>query len=148
VDEVGEKGVRKVVKKVGLEDINDLIDVRIGDRLGSGVAKAVPYKLRHFKYMVEKVSRDPISVKQLKINGNILIKKLNINPGPEIGAILNILLAKVIDDPKLNTQEKLLKEAQGLLDKNILNLENKAKIKIKNTKKGADKEIKKKYWVK
>lgn len=148
VDEVGEKGVRKVVRKVGLENINDLIDVRIGDRLGSGVAKAVPYKLRHFKYMVEKVSQDPISVKQLNINGNDLISELKIKPSPKIGAILEVLLAEVIDEPNLNKKELLLKRADKLQSKNLKDLKQKAKQKIAVEKQEEDKEIKNKYWVK
>ncbi len=148
VDEVGEKGVRKVVRKVGLENINDLIDVRIGDRLGSGVAKAIPYKLRHFKYMVEKISQDPLSVKQLNIDGNDLISELKITPGPKIGAILDVLLAEVIDEPNLNKKEILLKRADELQSKNLDALKQKAKQKIAIEKQEEDKEIKNKYWVK
>ena len=148
VDEVGEKGVRKVIRKVGLENINDLIDVRIGDRLGSGVAKAVPYKLRHFKYMVEKVSKDPISVKDLKINGDILIKDYNFKPGPQMGAILEILLAEVLDNPKLNTLEYLSKRALELQNENLQQLRQLAKDKIKEEKQKEDQQTKGKYWVK
>ena len=147
VDEVGETGVRRVVQKVGLENINDLIDVRIADRLGSGVAKAVPYKLRHFKFMVEKVSSDPLSVKQLKINGNDLMKDLKIKPGPKIGAILDVLLAQVIDDPKLNKKEKLLKLAEDLNKKDLADLRKIAKEKIAKEKKEEEILMKKKYWV-
>jgi len=149
VDEVGEKGVRKVVTKVGLDNINDLIDVRIGDRLGSGVAKAVPYKLRHFKYMVEKVSTDPLSVRQLKINGNDLMKDLGIKPGPMIGDILEVLLAQVIDDPSLNEKDVLLKMAKDLKEKNNLEkMDEVAKKKIKAKQKEEDKKVKGRYWVK
>ena len=147
VDEVGETGVRRVVQKVGLENINDLIDVRIADRLGSGVAKAVPYKLRHFKFMVEKVSSDPLSVKQLKVGGNDLMKDLKIKPGPKIGAILDVLLAQVIDDPKLNKKEKLLKLAEDLNKKDLEDLRKIAKQKIAEEKKEEEKLMKKKYWV-
>lgn len=148
VDEVGEKGVRKVIRKVGLDNINDLIDVRIGDRLGSGVAKAVPYKLRHFKYMVEKVSKDPVSVKQLKINGESLIKELSIKPGPLIGDILDVLLAEVIDNPKLNTKKSLLRRAKELKEQDLKKLDKIAKDKIKEKQKEEDKKVKGKYWVK
>lgn len=150
VDEVGEKGVRKVVTKVGLENINDLIDVRIGDRLGSGVSKAVPYKLRHFKYMVEKVSSDPLSAKQLKINGNDLIKELKVKPGPIIGDVLDVLLAEVIDDPTLNDREILLDRAKELAKEknNLEKMDEVAKKKIKEKQKEEDKKVKGKYWVK
>ncbi len=147
-DEVGEKGVRKVVRKVGLENINDLIDVRIGDRLGSGVAKAVPYKLRHFKYMVEKVSQDPISVKDLKINGDILLADYNFKPGPQMGAILEILLAEVLDDPKKNTLEYLADRALELQKEDLQQLRKIAKDKIKEEKQKEEQQTKGKYWVK
>ncbi|MDZ7611188.1 MAG: HD domain-containing protein [Candidatus Moranbacteria bacterium] len=148
VDEVGESGVRRVVQKVGLENINDLIDVRIADRLGSGVPKAVPYKLRHFKYMVERVSQDPVSVKQLEIDGNDLIQELEINPGPKIGAILELLLAEVIDNPQLNNREYLLEEAGKLSKKEVEALRKQARDKIKKEEKKEDKKIKEKYHVK
>lgn len=146
-DEVGEAGVRRVIRKVGLENINDLIDVRIADRLGSGVPKAVPYKLRHFKFMVEKVSHDAISVKQLKLNGNDLMKDLQITPGPKIGAILDVLLARVIDEPKLNTKKDLLVLAKDLNKKDLDELRQMAKQKIEQEKKEEEKLMKKKYWV-
>jgi len=147
VDEVGEAGVRRVIRKVGLENVNDLIDVRIADRLGSGVPKAVPYKLRHFKFMVEKVSHDAVSVKQLKINGNDLIEKLGLSPGPKIGAILDVLLSRVIDEPKLNTKKSLLKIAEELNKEDIESLRNQAKQKIEEENKKEEGFMKKKYWV-
>jgi len=148
VDEVGESGVRKVIRKVGLENIKDLIDVRIADRLGSGVPKAVPYKLRHFKFMVDKVSSDPVSVKQLKINGQDLMEKLKIKPGPQIGAILDALLAEVIEKPELNKKEILLKEAEKLAKMDLKEIRKKAKSKIKETQKQEEKKMKDKHWVK
>jgi tRNA nucleotidyltransferase (CCA-adding enzyme) len=148
VDEVGEAGVRRVVRRVGLENITDLIDVRIADRLGSGVVKAVPYKLRHFKYMVEKVSKDPVSVKQLKINGNDLIAELKIEPGPKIGAILDVLLARVIEKPDLNSKEDLLKFAKELFREDLTKLREMAKDKIEEEKEKDDGKVKAKYWIK
>jgi hypothetical protein len=147
VDEVGESGVRRVVRKVGLENINDLIDVRIADRLGSGVPKAVPYKLRHFKFMVEKVSRDAISVKQLKVNGNDLMRELGIAPGPKIGAILDVMLAKVIDSQELNEKKTLLAMAKELNKEELSSLRKQAKEKIEEEKQEEEKLMKKKYWV-
>ncbi|NTU66305.1 MAG: CCA tRNA nucleotidyltransferase [Candidatus Moranbacteria bacterium] len=147
VDEVGESGVRRVVKKAGLENIKDLIDVRIADRLGSGVPKAVPYKLRHFRFMVDKVSNDPISAKQLRINGNDLMRELGIEPGPKIGAILDVLLARVIDDPALNEKEKLLNLAKELARNNPEQLREMAKEKIEEEREKEEKNIKKRYHV-
>ena len=147
-DEVGESSVRRLVKKVGLENIKDLVDLRISDRLGSGVPKAKPYKLRHLEYIIDKVSHDAISVKMLKINGNDLMKVLNIKPGPKIGTILDVLLAEVIEEPEKNTKEYLSKRALELDKNDIEKLRKMAKVKIEEKKEEEDEEIKKKHWVK
>jgi tRNA nucleotidyltransferase (CCA-adding enzyme) len=148
VDEVGASSVRRLVRKVGLENIDDLIDLRVGDRLGSGVPKAVPYKLRHFKYMVDKISHDPLSVKMLKVNGNDLMKELKLEPGPKVGAILDVLFSEVIEDPKKNDKKVLLARTKELDKENIDQLRKMAKEKIEERKEEEDQEIKAKYWVK
>ena len=147
-DEVGESSVRKLIKKVGLENVKDLIDLRIADRLGSGTPKAKPYKLRHLEYMVDKVSKDAVSVKMLKINGNDLMQELKIKPGPKIGAILDVLLAEVIEEAEKNRRETLLLRAKELSGKDLLKLRTMAKEKIEEKKEEDDKEIKDKHWVK
>ena len=147
-DEVGEASVRRLIKKVGLENMKDLMDLRISDRLGSGTPKAKPYKLRHLEYVIEKVSQDAVSVKMLKINGNDLMKDLSLAPGPKIGAILDVLLAEVIEDAEKNNREHLLKRAQELDAEDLQKLREMAKEKIEEKKEEDDKEIKEKHWVK
>lgn len=147
VDEVGESGVRRVVRKVGLENIKDLIDVRIADRLGSGVPKAVPYKLRHFQFMVDKVSNDPISVKQLKISGTDLMDSLEVPPGPMIGAILDVLLSKVIADPSLNGKKQLLGMAADLAKEDLSGLREMAKERIEAEREREEGDIKRRHHV-
>lgn len=147
-EEVGESSVRKLIRKVGLENMKDLIALRMAERLGSGVPKAKPYKLRHLEYIIDKVSHDAISVKMLKINGNDLMKVLNIQPGPKIGAILDVLLAEVIEEPKKNEKDYLEKRALELDKIDLVKLRNMAKEKIEEKKEEEDKEIKKKHWVK
>lgn len=147
VDEVTETAVRRIIKKVGLENMKDLMDVRIGDRLGSGTPKAKPYKLRHFEYMVDKVSKDPVNVKMLKLNGNTMIKDLGFTPGPQIGAILNVLLAETIEDPAKNTLDYLSKRAIALKNEDLATLHDLAKEKIEEKREEDDKKIKNKHWV-
>ncbi|MBI4121599.1 MAG: HD domain-containing protein [Candidatus Ryanbacteria bacterium] len=107
VDEVGDASVRRLIRKVGPEDMEALIQVRICDRIGSGVPKAEPYKLRHFRFLIDKLSRDPISVRMLKVSGDDIMKIAKIEPGPKVGQLLNILLEEVLDDPKKNTKSHL-----------------------------------------
>lgn len=148
VDEVTESSVRRLIKKAGNENLKDLIDVRIADRLGSGTPKGKPYKLRHLEYLMKKVQNDPISVKMLKIDGNILMKKLNVDPGPKIGTILDILLSEVIEDPKLNNLEYLSKKSIELNEQNANDLRMKAKDAIDDKRSKDDAKMKKEFWVK
>lgn len=145
---VTEAGVRRLLRRVGPENMDDLIALRVADRLGSGVPKAQPYRLRHFQYMVERVQHDPISVKMLKINGNDIMNLLGIKPGPIIGAILDVLLAEVIEDPKLNTKEYQAERMKELSKIDLEKLREMAKEKIEEKKEEEDKVIKQRYWVK
>lgn len=147
VGEVTESAVRRLLKKVGPENIDDLIKVRVCDRLGSGVPKAIPYRLRHLMFMFEKVSKDPISTKMLAINGNDVMKILNIPPSPKIGAIMDALLAEVIEDPKLNTKEYLEKRIKELNEMDLEDIRKKAKDVIEEKRDEEEKGIMDKYKV-
>lgn len=147
VGEVTAASVRRLIVKVGRENLKDLIDLRIADRLGSGTPKAVPYKLRHLQYMLEKVQSDPVSVKMLKINGSDLMDQLSIAPGPKIGAILDVLLSEVIENPELNTKIHLSQRAQALKDVNLEDLRSQAKDIISDRQQADDRQIKKNYKV-
>jgi tRNA nucleotidyltransferase (CCA-adding enzyme) len=148
VGEVTEASVRRLIRRVGLENMQDLMDVRIADRLGSGVPKAKPYKLRHLEYMVDKVSKDAVSVKMLKVNGKDLMDGIGLAPGPRIGAILDVLLAEVIEDQSKNVRETLLERARQLSEEDLAKLREMAKEKIEEKREADDEAIKKKHWVK
>ncbi|MFH1232806.1 MAG: HD domain-containing protein [Patescibacteria group bacterium] len=147
VGEVTEASVRRLIVKTGEENLKDLIDLRVADRLGSGVPKAKPYKLRHLEYMMEKVRHDPISVKMLKINGDDLIVLLKISPSPKIGAILDVLLSEVIEDPKLNDKSFLNNRSLELNKLDLNQLRQQAKEKIEKKKIDDDQEIKNEFYV-
>jgi hypothetical protein len=146
VGEVTESSVRRLLANVGPENIEDLIKVREADRIGSGRPKAVPYKLRHLKYVIDKVSHDPISVKMLKIDGNELMKELDTQPGPKIGLILNYLLAEVLDNPVNNNEEYLKKRVRELDAKSPEELRESLK-RIEEAQKKEEEERMKKYYV-
>ena len=150
VGEVGDSSVRRLVKNVGPENMEELLQVRQADRIGSGVPKAEPYKLRHLKYLIDKVSQDPISAKMLEINGNDLMNILKIKPGPKIGQILDILLGYVLDDPKNNKKEFLHKESEKLgklSDKELQKMAEKSKQEKQEVETKKDEMTKQKYWV-
>jgi poly(A) polymerase/tRNA nucleotidyltransferase (CCA-adding enzyme) len=141
-------GARRLIKRVGTENISDLINLRIADRLGMGRPKEKPYRLRTIEYMIEKVSKDPISVKMLKINGNDIMKLLSIQPSPKVGAILDVLLAEVIEDPKKNNKKYLEERVETLNGQNLEVLRKLAKGKIEDKKEEEDLKIREKHWIK
>jgi len=149
-EEVGESSVRRLVREAGPENMEELLQVRMADRIGSGVPKAEPYKLRHLKYIIDKVSQDPISAKMLKVNGKDVMKILDIESGPKIGQILDILLSYVLADPKKNKKEFLEKEIKNfgkLSEKEIISFSQKAKTEREEIETKRDEMTKKKYWV-
>lgn len=120
-DQITLSAVRRLVAKVGADNVWDLIDLRICDRIGMGRPKEEPYRLRKFESMIEEVMRDPINVGMLKIDGNRLIEMGDLPagrqgvPGPHIGWTLHALLEEVLEDPTLNTPEYLEEKAKALL---------------------------------
>ena len=121
--------VRRVVVKVGKENIWILMNIRECDRVGMK-KKEAPYRLRKYHAMIEEVLRDPISVGQLVVDGNTLMNELHMKPGPRMGWMLHALLEEVLDDPSKNTREYLDKRVQEfdvLSDKELKDLGDKAK---------------------
>lgn len=148
--EVGESSVRRLVRQVGPENMEELLQVRMADRIGSGVPKAEPYKLRHLRYVIEKVSEDPISVKMLKVSGNDVMNILKIGTGPKVGQVLDVLLSYVLEDPSKNNKkflEKEIKKIGKLTDKELESLAQKARQKRERLEIKRDEMTKKKYWV-
>ena len=145
VGEVTAASVRRLIVKVGRENLQDLIHLRMADRVGSGTPKALPYKLQHLQYMMEKVQNDPISAKMLKINGNDLRTDLQMEPSPKMGAIIDVLLAEVLEDPEKNTKEYLLARAQKLQEFNLEELRAQAKELIEEKREEEDRSLKKQY---
>lgn len=150
VGEVSEAGVRRFVRKVGPEFVDDLIKIREADRIGSGVPKAVPYKLRHLLFMIEKVKQDPIDARMLTVDGADVMRLGGLAPSPKVGWILAVLLEEILDDPKKNNETFLEKRIQALNtmpDAELQRLSETAKEKKEEFEKGIEEEIKEKFHV-
>ena len=115
-DQITLSAVRRMIVNVGEENIHDLLDLRICDRIGTGRPKEQPFRFRKYKAMVEEALRDPISVAMLKTDGNRLMEQFHAKPGPKIGWTLNALLEEVLEDPKKNELTYLDMRAQVLLE--------------------------------
>ncbi|MEK7179887.1 MAG: CCA tRNA nucleotidyltransferase [Patescibacteria group bacterium] len=150
-DQITLSAVRRLVARVGKENVWDLMNLRMCDRIGTGRPKENPYRLRKYKAMIEEVMADPISVGMLKINGNILIEKLKLLPGPKIGFILHALLEEVIEDPSLNKEDILENKANKLAilsDEELKKIGEQGKVKKEGEQEKKIQEIRGKYWVK
>ncbi|MEQ1500171.1 MAG: CCA tRNA nucleotidyltransferase [Parcubacteria group bacterium] len=107
--------VRRMIVNVGRDNIWDLMNLRICDRIGTGRPKEDPYRLRKYHSMIEEALRDPVSVGMLKIDGKRIMEVTEIKPGPKIGFTLHALLEEVLDDPTKNTEEYLENRAKELV---------------------------------
>jgi len=151
VGEVTESSVRRLVANIGRENVEDLIKLREADRVGSDVPKARPYKLRHLQFMIDKVSRDPISPKMLKVNGNDIMRLTGLEAGPKIGMIIGALMEEVLDNPEKNTREYLEKrviELSKLPESELAELGKRGRQKIAEEEEKEIEKIKEQYLVK
>jgi len=102
-----DSAIRRFLRNVGLENVEDMLALRVGDRLGGG-ARETSWRLEEFKKRLVEVQKQPFTVSDLKINGYDVMKRLNIKPGPEVGKILEDLFEKVVNKEIENERETLL----------------------------------------
>ncbi len=112
--------VRKFIQRVGIDALDDLFELRLADQYGMQNKRFDPYQLYQFIDRINNVLKEDtaLSLKDLAINGRILQQQLHMERGPAVGIILKELLDTVLDDPSLNTKEKLLEIAQNIYEKN------------------------------
>jgi len=111
---ITDKAIRRFIKKVGLININKMIMLRIGDRVGGG-SKATSWRLREMQERIGQVLYTPMQISDLKIDGNDVMKILNLKPGPKIGMVLKKLFDEVMDDSEKNEREYLLKRIKEIV---------------------------------
>lgn len=113
--------VRKFIAKVGTENIDELLQLRLADIKGLKKDCGDISQLLEFQARIEKINADDacFTVQSLKINGNDLIE-IGVPKGKIIGNILNELLQSVLDDPKENNRESLLRIAKNLKEKYMI----------------------------
>ncbi len=105
--------IRRFMRKVGLDNLDDILDLREGDRLGSGTRKT-SWRLEEMKQRMIEQLHQPFAITDLAINGTDLMEQLGLKPGPQIGIILKTLFEEVLENPELNTKEILLEKAATL----------------------------------
>ena len=108
-----DKAFRRFIRKVGIENIADIIEVRRADRIGGG-ARETSWRFERFKKKLVEVQKQPFCVKDLKVNGEDVMKTLSIEPGPLVGKILNQLFEEVEEDKHKNKRDYLLKKMKAI----------------------------------
>jgi len=108
-----DSAIRRFIRKVGIENVPDMLDLRIGDRLGGG-ARETSWRLEEFKARLIEVQKQPFTVKDIKIDGNDVMKVLEIEPGPKVGEILQKLYDEVVEKKIPNEKGVLIERLNEL----------------------------------
>lgn len=108
---------RRLLHRHGLSLTLDLVDLREADLRGKTAAgpsePAALERLLAFRERVEGEAGSPHRLADLAVDGTDLIA-LGYRPGPALGRTLAALLAEVVDDPRRNRREALLRRAEEL----------------------------------
>jgi tRNA nucleotidyltransferase (CCA-adding enzyme) len=112
--------VRRFIKRVGTGTVDPLLRLGEADALGKG--RNVEEELESLKELRGRIDQaieegSALTTQDLAIGGNDVIPLLDGGAGPMVGQILRTLLDRVIEDPALNTRDKLMPIAEDLAAK-------------------------------
>lgn len=105
--ELTDSAIRRFVRRVGIENIEDMMSLREGDRVGSG-SKRTSWRLEEMKQRIHDQLHQPMRVTDLVIKGEDVMKVMGIPPSRKVGETLQALFEEVLDEPEKNTREYLL----------------------------------------
>ena len=108
--------IRRFIRRVGKENINDMMLLRVGDRKGGG-SKATSWRLRELQERIGEQLYEPMEIRDMEVNGKDVMEILDIEPGPKIGQVLEKLFEEVIEDTDKNKREYLLKRIEEIGEK-------------------------------
>jgi len=101
--------IRRFIRRVGLADLDDLLDLRAADNVGSGLPSGVDDldELRE-RCRAQVAAHVALERGDLAVDGDDLMRALALAPGPALGRLLDELLERVLADPMLNERGRLL----------------------------------------
>lgn len=105
--------IRRFIKRVGLENINDMMLLRVGDRKGGG-SKATSWRLQELQRRIGEQLFQPMTLRDLAVDGADVMRELSIEPCRKIGEIMNKLFDEVMEDTSRNNREYLLSRIREL----------------------------------
>lgn len=109
-----DSAIRRFIRNVGVDNIDDMLALRVGDRLGGGTATATSWRLEKFKERIKQVMQKPFSITDLKVTGQDVMDQLNIKPSKKVGEILQRLFQEVQQDSEKNNKDYLIKRIKEL----------------------------------
>jgi poly(A) polymerase/tRNA nucleotidyltransferase (CCA-adding enzyme) len=114
--EWSDAAIRRFLKRVGEENIQNLFRLRIADAMSNPNSEYDPKEIADLQSHISEVLQQDMALQiaDLKITGNDLAE-LGIEKGPKMGEILDRLLDIVIEDPLKNKKDLLLEEAQKMM---------------------------------
>jgi len=114
--EWSDSAVRRFIRRVGAADLEELLDLRAADNIGSGLAANVDglHELRG-RCRAQLAAHVALARGDLAVDGDDLMRALALAPGPAVGRLLDELLERVIADPMLNERTRLLAVAREVV---------------------------------
>ncbi len=104
------KYIRRLQSRLKYCTVRDIVRMRLADRKGNRRKVGIPFQLRQLIWDLRAVEREDsaVSLRDLAVNGNDLMEKLNIPQGILIGIMLRECLERVIELPEDNVKSILL----------------------------------------
>ena len=108
--ELSDKAVRHFIKRIGEDNVDDLIALRKADDLAHGWGRDFEKDIEKFKNRIDSHIKKsyPLTISDLAVNGHDVMAVSGLQPGPRVGRILNQLLEEVIEKPEYNRKDKLV----------------------------------------
>ena len=108
-----DSALRRFIKNVGPENLQDILSLGTGDRLGGG-ARESSWRLELYKKRLIEVQKQPFRVQDLKVSGHDVMEIYGIGPGPYVGSVLNMLFSDVIEGKLKNVHKMLIQRIKDL----------------------------------
>lgn len=115
--EMTDAAIRRIIRKVGKENIADMILLRISDRKGSG-SKTTSWRFMELQKRIGEQLFEPMEINDMVVDGRDVMKVLGVKPGPIIGKVLKELFDEVLEDTSKNNKEYLLSRIKEVAEKN------------------------------
>lgn len=114
--EMTDAAIRRIIRKVGKDNISDMILLRIADRKGSG-SKTTSWRFMELQKRIGEQLFEPMEINDMVVDGRDVMEVLKVQPGPIIGKVLKELFEEVLEDTSKNNKEYLLSRIKEMAEK-------------------------------